>query len=86
MMPDVVTAMNESNEMEEEFRNKLLDAFLSSDIPVYKLLNPKLRSSFQSSTSNKILYPRTLRRNIEAIYQEKIEKIVKKVENYDVFY
>lgn len=80
--------MNESqkkSENELKFDRKLLDSFISADIPLHKLSHPKIRKLLQSD-KNRIKHPNTYRRLLHSLAESKIEDVKKIVGKNDVFF
>lgn len=91
LIPQAVNNLGEKARKEKEFRDKLLDAFCSANIPIHKLLNPTLRSFIQWLAKTPTLdvtvpHPRTLRRNLEAKFNAKINEIKERVNGHDVYF
>ena len=90
LLPNVVDKMVGMEERNDHFRDKLLEAWIAADIPLDKLLNPKLRAFLQWLINSekmdvKLPNPRTLRRNTMKLFSRKREEIRKRIRGNDVY-
>ena len=68
------------------FYYELCDAFVPSDIPLHKLLNPKLKSFFEKHMKTNIPDPSTLRKYyLPKIYEMKMNKIISYLKNKKIW-
>ena len=75
--------LTRKTESEEDiiFKEKLTEAFISANIPLHKLNNPKLKSFLNEYLKKKIPDESTLRKNyVQKIYSKKVSEIKKKFE------
>jgi hypothetical protein len=67
-----------------EFSKRVLEAFSSADIPLYKLRNKKMRFLF-NYMGNPLPSESTTRRSVNILYEETIEKIRQLIKGLPVF-
>lgn len=87
---DNVNELNQIDEREDQFRDKLLTALTCSNIPISKLSSPSFRNFIQWLIDSpklevKVPHPRTLNKNLEKKRDEIIDKIRKIIEDKDVY-
>ena len=89
-LPNVMDKVVGTEERNNHFRDKLLEAWIAANIPLDELLIPKLRAFLQRLISSgkldvKVPNPRTLRRNTMKLFSQKRGEIRKRIRGKDVY-